>query len=240
MEKKILKIASFNIQSTHKYPDYETLDQNFSAAVIKKYTPDIVGLNEVSSGKVYGKQPEGVAEASGYENYFYAPILELPGRLYGNGLLSKYKITHAEMIPIPDPLVKDEDAYYETRCILKAEVDVLGGITVLVSHFGLAKAEQKNAVKTICETLGKNPEKTILMGDFNVTPDCEFLNPIKEVLNDTATGYDEKDLLSWPAINAERKIDYIFVSKDFKVERTFVADEVGSDHKMILTDITLD
>lgn len=239
MENK-LKIASFNIQSLRRHPEYEIVDQSFSAAVIKKYMPDIVGLNEVSSdfgGTLYGVQPEGLAKESGYSYHFHAPIKEFPGRLYGNGILSKYPIKHAEMIPIPDPLVQDEDAYYETRCILKAQIDVCGGITVLVTHFGLAKKEQKNAVETVLETLGENPKKTILMGDFNVTSDCEFLNPIQAILKDTAEGYDENKLLSWPSINPERKIDYIFVSKDIKVENTYVADEVGSDHKMIACEL---
>lgn len=238
-----LKVASFNIQSLRRHPDIKIVDQSFSAEVIKKHIPQIVGLNEVSSdfgGTRYGIQPEGLAKESGYDYHFHAPIKEFPGRLYGNGIMSKYPIKHAEMIPIPDPLVQDEDAYYETRCILKAEIDVLGGITVLITHFGLAKAEQKNAVQTVIEVLGENPKKTILMGDFNVTPDCEFLNPIKEILRDTAEGYDENELLSWPSINPERKIDYIFVSKDITVENTYVADEIGSDHKMILTEIELD
>ena len=37
-----------------------------------------------------------------------------------------------------------------------------------------------------------------------------------------------------PASNFQ---DYIFVSKDIKVENTYVADEVGSDHKMIVAEL---
>ncbi len=241
MENK-LKIASFNVQSMCKCPTDTkwNYDPSFSAEVIKKYTPEIVGLNEVSSGydgSEFGEEPKGLAKEANYSFYFYAPIMEFPQRHYGNGLLSKYPIKHAEMIPIPDPLVKDEDAYYQARCILKAEIDVLGGITVLVTHFGLAKAEKKNAVQTVIKTLGENPKKTILMGDFNVEPDCEFLNPIKEILKDTAEGYDENKLLSWPATDPDRKIDYIFVSKDITVENTYVANEVGSDHRMIVAEL---
>ncbi len=235
-----LKIASFNIFSTRRYPDSDKLDMNFSADVIKKYMPDIIGLNEVSSGPAFGEQPKEIAEITGHNYHSFAPILHLPkGREYGNGLMSKYPIISAEMIKIPDPEVKDEEGYYESRCILKAEVDVLGGITVLVSHFGLVGSEKKNAVETVMKLLGENPKRTILMGDFNMTPDDEILRPLYETLNDTANGYDEKELLSWPSDGAQRKIDYIFVSKDFKVEKTYTADEIGSDHKMILTEIEL-
>lgn len=235
-----LKIASYNIFSTRRYPDSDKLDMNFSADVIKKYMPDIIGLNEVSSGPAYGEQPKEIAGIVGYDHHAFAPILHLANnREYGNGLMSKYPIKSTEMIEIPDPEVKDEEGYYETRCILKAEIDVLGGTTVLVSHFGLVGSEKKNAVETVMKLLGENPKKTILMGDFNMTPDDEILKPLYTVLNDTADGYDEKALLSWPPDKPERKIDYIFVTKDFKVEKTYTADEIGSDHKMILTEIKL-
>ena len=61
----------------------------------------------------------------------------------------------------------------------------------------------------------------------------------KEILKDTAEGYDENKLLSWPSINPELKIDYIFISRDIEVENTYVADEVGSDHKMILAELII-
>ena len=235
-----LKIASFNIFSTRRYPDSDKLDMTFSAAVIKQYSPDIVGLNEVSSGPAFGEQPKEIAKITGHDYYGFTPILHLPkGREYGNGIMSKYPIKSVEMIKIPDPEVKDEEGYYESRCVLKAEIDVLGGITVLVSHFGLVNGEKKNAVETVMKLLGENPKRTILMGDFNMNPDDKILKPIFEALNDTANGYDEKDLLSWPSDKPERKIDYIFATKDFKVEKTYTADEIGSDHKMILTEIEL-
>ena len=81
-----------------------------------------------------------------------------------------------ETIKIPDPNPKRvEGGYYETRCLLKAELQ--NGLLVLVTHFGLCIDEQENAVKTILENI--RDEKCILMGDFNVTPDNELLSPIK-------------------------------------------------------------
>ena len=230
---KIFKIASFNIQSFHNYPVVD-IDQKYSAAVINKYKPDFVGLNEVSAWFDYPVQPESIAKETGYPHYFYAPILELKDRLYGNALLSAYPIKHAEMIPIP------QYKNYEKRCILKAELDVAGGITVFVTHFGLTDAEQEISIKLLCELIGENPEKTVLMGDFNLRPDDEVLKPLKEILNDTAEGCAEEELLTWPSIDGQREIDYIFVSPDFNIFKTYTAEEIGSDHKMILTELVLE
>ena len=67
-------------------------------------------------------------------------------------------------------LRKDEDTYYETRCVLRARIAVAGGITVLVSHFGLAQSEKRNAVAKVLELLKEETGPVILMGDFNMEP----------------------------------------------------------------------
>ena len=117
-----------------------------------------------------------------------------------------------ENIPIPDPNPKKYSGYYETRCLLKAVLE--NGVTVLVSHFGLNRDEQENAVKTVLENLEE--KKCVLMGDFNMLPENELLLPIRERMKDTADffGYP---LLSFPSDKPDRKIDYIFVSPDVEV-----------------------
>ena len=98
--------------------------------------------------------------------YYFAPALDIPScGPYGNAILSKIPIVKAENIPIPDPCPKKYKGYYETRCVLKAELE--GGITVLITHFGLNPDEQENAVKTVLADL--TDERCIIMGDFNVS-----------------------------------------------------------------------
>ena len=252
-----LKIATFNINSFRGYPQGENKGMEPIAEIIKDNKPEILGLNEVSSGSNFGIQPNELAEKSDYPYFYYGPVLKFypdfsysicengadyadlkeNERYYGNALFSLYPIKKAELIHIPDPEIKDEDKYYESRGIIKAEIDVLGGITVLVTHFGLAKAEQKNAVQKILELLGEDPQKTVLMGDFNVLPEDEVLLPIREILKDTADGFEKSDLLSYPSDGGDRKIDYIFVSKDLIVKDTSVVNKPASDHKMIKAEV---
>jgi hypothetical protein len=77
---------------------------------------DIIGLNEVRD--FYEPDPDYLAEAKILgeltgRNHFFAKAINMPGP-YGNGFLCKYPIKACEVIPIPDPEVKDEDVYYET------------------------------------------------------------------------------------------------------------------------------
>lgn len=158
--------------------------------------------------------------------YYFGEAIKIGGTSpYGNGFLSKIPILKTEKIMIPDPEVRD-NTLYETRCILKITLE--GGITVLVTHFGLNLTEKENAVKTVLESLEN--EKCILMGDFNVRPNDELLNPIREKMKDTAEVF-EKELLSHPSDKPDKKIDYIFVTPDILVKAADIPAVIASDHR---------
>ena len=126
---------------------------------------------------------------------------------------------------IPDPTERIYKRAYETRCVLKAELE--GGITVLVTHFGLNPDEHENAAKTIFDNIVDN--KCIAMGDFNVLPDDPVLDPIKNSMRDTANVF-ETETFSFPSSGPIKKIDYIFVSDDVKVLDADIPALVVSDH----------
>ena len=118
--------------------------------------------------------------------------------------------------------------------MLKAKL--AGGITVLACHFGLNPDEQENAVSTICQHLVD--EKCILMGDFNVLPEDPVLDPIRARMKDTADLFGHP-LLSFPSDAPDRKIDYIFVSKDVEVLTADIPAIVASDHRPHTAEITI-
>lgn len=74
------------------------------------------------------------------------------------------------------------------------------------------------------------------MGDLNARPDAPVLAPIKARLKDTAP--DEK-LYTFPSNAPDRKIDYIFVSEDIKVNGVKVPDRVLSDHCPFIAELEL-
>lgn len=226
-----VKVVSYNIQHCGVYKS-DLIDFDAFAETIKGFEADIIGLNEVrGQGKRedYEAQAKILAEKLGM-NYYFAKAIEFDGENpYGNAILSKYPIVSAETIAIPDPEVRAYDGYYETRCVLKAIIDVgETEICVLVTHFGLNPDEAENAAATVMANI---PEKKgILMGDFNVTPDSYVLKPIRGVLNDTADLFDE-ELLSWPSDIPERKIDYIFHTPDIKCLEGNIPAIETSDHR---------
>lgn len=216
----IIKVMTFNIQHCRDYIK-RVIDVKMFARQIKNLNPDIIGLNEV-----YGEydnnrsQAEEIAEELGY-HYYFGKAIDYRGIPYGNALLSKYKINNPIIIEIPDP-IKTTDELYETRCIIKASIL---NFTVLVSHFGLVKSEQENAVKTAAHEITKIKTPIILMGDFNMESNDPTLLPINNLLINTL---DEG--LTYPSINPTKKIDYIYVSKDIEILDAEIPKIVASDH----------
>lgn len=232
-----LRVMSFNVQHFLNYCTRE-IDYDLFIKTIREFAPDVVGLNEVYSDGPrvdYVHQVKRVAEALGYYYHFGEAILIHNGSRYGNGFLSRYPIVKAETIPIPDPEKPAYDGYYETRCVIRGEVDVPGGLTVLVSHFGLNPDEAENAVHTVADQLGA---RTVLMGDFNVTPENPVLNPIREKMKDTADLF-AAPLLSFPSDEPNCKIDYIFTSPDLQVLSADIPALVVSDHRPYVAELLI-
>ena len=225
-----IKIMSYNTQHCLDYIKQE-INFDLIADTIKKCGADIIGLQEIRGEgprEDYVDQIKILSEKTGFYYYFAEAIKVGGSNPYGNAILSRYPIINAETIAIPDPEIKKYKDGYETRCILKAEIDVSGGLNVLVSHFGLNKDEQKNAVATVLENLPE--EKCVLMGDFNMKPKNRILKPIKEKLFDTAEKFTRKKL-SYPSDKPKVKIDYIFVSNDLCVESADIPEIISSDHR---------
>ena len=131
----------------------DKIDFEAMAEAILRCDADIVGLNEMrGKGKdaEYTAQVERLAALTGMKHFYFAPAITFPKKgPYGNGFISKIPILNAETIIIPDPKPKKHNGYYETRCVLKVILE--GGITVLVTHFGLksrrAGKRRKNAYR---------------------------------------------------------------------------------------------
>ncbi len=230
-----LKVASFNILHCEDFQK-EKIDYDAFAQLISSLDADVIGLNEVhgnGSWKDYDPQAEILGAKTGY-NSFFAKATELDGtNPFGNAVLTRKEIRSVEVIPVPDPEPKGYDGYYETRCVLKMKI-ANPALTVLITHFGLNPDEQENAVRIILDNIEN--ERCILMGDLNVKPDNEILNPIRERMLDTAYASDDA-LLSFPSDAPDRKIDFIFTSKDIKTVSVEVPNKVLSDHLPITAEI---
>lgn len=224
-----LHLMSFNTQHCLNYLE-QKIDFEIMARAILACGADIVGLQEMRSESEhpdYAAQVEELSRLTGMPYCYFAEAIRFPNEgPYGNALLSKIPILRAESILIPEPDPHGYRGYYEQRCVLRAELE--GGITVLVTHFGLNQDERESAVATILPLI---PERRgILMGDFNLCPDDPLLLPIRERMTDTASFFSSPRS-SFPSDAPDRKIDYIFVTPDLSVAAADIPAIVASDHR---------
>ena len=224
-----MKIMTFNTQHCLDYIQ-KKIDYPIMADVIRQFDPDIVGLNEMylkGTDVAFEPQTAILSELTGMPYNAFAKAIDVgENNPYGNGILSKIPFSSVQTIPIPDPVPKQEYSNYESRCLLKAELE--NGVTVLVTHFGLNPDEQQNAVQTVLEHI--RDEKCILMGDFNVLPDNAVLSPIRARMKDAAEKFCDP-LYSYPSDAPNIKIDYLFVSPDIEVIEADIPAVVASDHR---------
>ncbi len=225
-----MKLMSFNTQHCLNFITRE-IDFEVMANCIKTCEADIVALNEMydeGEAEIFTAQVKTLSELTGLQHHYFAKAIEVEGKNpYGNGILSRYPILSAETFLVPDPEDRVEGKRFETRCVLKAKL--ANGLTVLVTHFGLNPSEQVNAVQTVLEHLEE--ENCILMGDLNVRPENPVLDPIRERMTDTAIRFTDPGLQSRPVDVPNRKIDYIFVSKDIEVVAADIPAIIASDHR---------
>lgn len=232
-----MKIMTFNTQHCLGFIERK-IDYALMAKVIRESGADVIGLNEMrgkGESDGFDDQTRILSELSGIRHYYFAKAIDVGGKSnpYGNALLSKFPITEAERVFIPNP-PRTEKGYYETRCVLRARLE--NGLTVLVTHFGLVPAEQENAVKTVLSLLPE--EKCVLMGDFNVMPDHAVLAPIRARMKDAAELFPS-ELLSFPSDMPRKKIDYIFVSPDVELLSADIPAVIASDHRPHTAEIAL-
>ena len=218
-----IKLLSFNIQHCRNFITRE-IDVDSVVNLIKESGADIIGLNEVY-GEYKGNIPqyEEIANKLGFD-YYFGQTFTFNGTPFGNAIVSRYKLKDPETIMIPDPLVRDSH-WYETRCIIKTGFHDFK-LNVLVTHYGLFESEQENAINTTTCLLNNLKTKTVFMGDLNMEVDNPKVEKISKLLVNTLID----DSLTYPSINPEKKIDYIFISKDIKLLSANIIIEVVSDH----------
>ncbi len=235
-----IKLMTFNTQHCLNFITQQ-IDYDVMANAIKACDADIVALNEIydeGPSDIFENQTKILAQKAGYKYYYFARAILFGGENpYGNAILSRYPITSLETVSIPEPAIHQYDGYYEDRCLLKATLEIGDKeLSVYVIHVGLNPDEAQNAISEILRK--PTPEKLVIMGDFNLTPDDALIKKMGEHFFDAAQLFD-KEKLTYPSDAPEMKIDYIFTSKNIKVLSADVPEIIASDHRPHIAEISL-
>ncbi|MBR6676705.1 MAG: endonuclease/exonuclease/phosphatase family protein [Clostridia bacterium] len=237
-----MKVMTFNIQHGLDYQN-QIIDLPLFAEYIKRQEVDFCALNEVRGAgnwEGYTDQTNALGDALGYNRFFGEAIKVVGSNPYGNAFLTRYPVKSAEVIHIPDSDDRSEDVHYEHRCAIKAVVDVNGkDVMFIVCHIGLAKAEAKNAVDTLCAILDSNDLPAVVMGDFNHTKESGALNALLKRLCDTDDSSKVPGIYTFPSYSPREKIDYILF-RGMRCLSCETLEEIVSDHYPIVAELTIE
>lgn len=238
-----LTITTYNIHFGVGADD--KLDLARIAHTIMLDDPDIVGLQEVETGRLTSggiDMAMWLATTLGMYYFYYPAVNEAA---FGVTILSKY--------PIRNVTTYDLTSLKLERVLLHADVVLNASfvIDVFVTHLGLEDDNTTQQVVEILSVTNKINGPKILMGDFNLN---DSTNQIKNItnfpnthFNDTAKEFGELDDThpTYPAPEPGNRIDYIFASNYSSIVSCRVVNDVfpgihvpwefASDHYPVVT-----
>ena len=203
-------MLSYNIQCDA--PNYlKRLDKIID--FLKKENADIIALQEVK----YGSYTKIISELKDQNFFYYLSNKVQFNRIYGELLLTKYKITSSEYIRYDtSPNIRGLTKYYLNQNTL-----------VITTHLDNICKYNEKQIKIIQNELDNKPfeSNVILLGDFNFFDEnCDKFN-LKDAGKDFGNTYISEKYRSRP--------DRIYYS-GFKLLSFKIYDTGESDHKSII------
>ncbi len=232
----MIKVITLNIHNYHDFIDRKPR----IIALLKKYKPDIIALQEIRDDRAKNKIGMNQAKQLNAElNFKYFKFLRvnnrnkvkslvnLPPCYEGLAILSKFPFSSDEIT-----LKKHkEDKYY--RKILVANVKIGAKvIPVWIVHFSNNDLfAHLHAEETLIHAKSAQP---IILGDFNIKYPSEIKKLAEKNNYISSSNYD---YISYPEDNCS--YDYIFIPKRYSFLSFECISEEVSDHKALFAEINL-
>jgi endonuclease/exonuclease/phosphatase family metal-dependent hydrolase len=226
-----LTVMTFNIEGhATLLKGSEHIEQ--IAAVIRKYAPDVVGINEAHRGTWqarFGDHVEQLRLLTGM-NVVFGRSYTFMGGDFGNAILTRGDIVSSDVHDLPGT--------GEPRSLLEAVIRVNGGtVQMYVTHTSawgaVNRAARRDQLNCMLAHVRASQYPFLLTGDLNDAPDAPEL---AEFL-----AKDDMQLAGDPKTPThrvlEKRLDYILVDRGWSVRSARVLDDGPSDHRPVLAEL---
>lgn len=205
------------------------------ALMIEKSGADIVALQEISRGWLISGSVDMLSWLS---QRLDMPYVSGPtaGSLWGNAILSKYKITDYDTCALPP-----DDLCIE-RGFTAATITVSGtNLQIIATHLHHVEDDseiRQTQVPVILEYWDNAPY-TIILGDLNAWPNSPEMEMMYQAgLTDTLA--DQPEVLTFSSADLYERIDYIWLSPDIQLLDCYVPFSQASDHLAVIAVISIE
>ena len=198
---------------------------------LKSSQADVIGLQEVREDDP-SRETIKYLNSLGYQLVFAPTEKDLGEKVWSDGpaVFANYDIVSSKIY-----ILSEEGMHAAAQADIKIGDKILHVFSTHLTH-----THQKDSVAQLqqAEELMKHiqSEMSVLMGDFNATPESITIQRVKTQLVDT----DSKDQPTWSVYpqgcitcnpqEIDFRLDYIFTTKDIKTHSYKVEDSKGSDH----------
>ena len=209
---------------------------------LKNADADIIALQEISKDDK-GNLAEIIANKLDYK-YADAIDMNMPVKFlqgydqndtrvikFGTAILTKHAIINSEIVEL-----SKEDKRSATKVQIKIGENILNVFSIHLKH---SHQQQLDLQDLQADNLFKlaPKENTIIMGDFNALPESSVIQKMNINLQNTEKDFNtptwsvyEKGCSTCLIKDIKYKLDYIFTTKDIKVDSFEVYDLKASDH----------
>ena len=227
---KHLVVMTFNIEGHASLLRSDHIEQ--IAAVINKYKPDVVGINEAHRGTWqarFGDHVNDLSRLTGMTALFGRSYTFMGGH-FGNAILTRGRVVRSDVHNLPGT--------GEPRSLLEAVVNVNGGtIEMYVTHVAawasLGAAARDAQLKCINAHIRAAAHPFILVGDLNTPPESpemtKFLD--RNVLQFAGDPHTPTHRVM------EQRLDYILIDPGWQVRSARVVDDGPSDHRPVVAEL---
>lgn len=228
---KRLVVMAFNIEGHATFVRGEEHIEDI-AEVIRKYNPDIVGINEAHRGTWqarFGDHVNELARLTGMRALFGRSYTFMGGH-FGNAVLTRGNVVRSDVHNLPGT--------GEPRSLLETVVQVNGGtIEIYVTHVtawaSLGREARDEQLECVNAHIRAAAHPFILLGDLNAPPEAPEMQKFLD-RNVLQFAGDPKA----PTHRVmEQRLDYILIDPGWQVRSARVLDDGPSDHRPVLAEL---
>lgn len=227
-----LEVLSYNIH--HGFNDDGVPGMQLTADAIRALDADVIGFQEIGRGWNLVGGNDLIAYLQWRFPEYEIHFVPTNGRLWGNAVMSRIPFTLAD----GEPFRAEPGAfrYGYASVLLDGEIPFFSvHMTAdLEGPSGDARVSQANE---LLHTVLRLP-RVIVAGDFNAHPEHPPIQMLRcSKLVDLGVPGGIADKATWPAVNPNERIDYIF-ARGFKVQSAAVPPLTTSDHLPVLMTVS--
>lgn len=223
-------VMSFNIEGHATLFDGDHIEE--IAETIRKYQPDLVGLNEVHRNtwqSRFGDHTETLAKQTGM-NIVFGRSYRFAGGDFGNAVMTRGTVVSSEVHNLPGT--------GEPRTLLESVVRLNGGtVAFYVTHTtawaSLNRETREVQLACINQHVQASPFPYILAGDLNAPPSAPEISGFlaQNVLRLAGDPTEATHRVM------EQRLDYILTDPGWRVGTARVLDDGPSDHRPVIAEL---